>query len=135
MADAKWDYVAVVPSTRSRAGDHPLEQALGRLKNWPYRLTRCLEPGDAVVGHGHSDDRAFTVSAPVAGQRILLIDDTFTTGARVQSAASALQLAGAVVPAAIAIGRVMNPDFNIATKTVWERASTTPYSFDHCCLE
>lgn len=46
----------------------------------------------ASVDHNKADDDAFTVSRPLSGERVLLIDDTLTTGARLQSAASALGL-------------------------------------------
>jgi predicted amidophosphoribosyltransferase len=40
--------------------------------------------------------------------RILLVDDTFTSGATFQSAASALALGGADVIAGVVIGRVID---------------------------
>jgi hypothetical protein len=48
--------------------------------------------------------------------RILLIDDTFTSGARLQSAASALALAGATVVAAFTLGRFIRPDYNVESQ-------------------
>ncbi len=79
-----------------------------------------------------ASDEGYRVTQSVCGKSILLIDDTFTTGARLQSAASALQLAGADVVAAVVIGRVINPEFSGA---LWERVSKMPFSFETCCLE
>ena len=132
---AAWDGIVVVPSTRDRPGQHPLEAALELLKNWPNEIINCLVRGDVEIAHGRADDRGFHVSNHVMGRALLLVDDTFTTGARLQSAASALHLAGARVVAGLVIGRVMNPDFNEPTKTAWERNQAVPYSFERCCLE
>ncbi|MCW3839312.1 hypothetical protein ONA70_04275 [Micromonospora yasonensis] len=41
----------------------------------------------------------------------LIIEDTWTTGARVQSLAYALKVAGASSVAAIALGRHVDPDY------------------------
>ena len=65
---------------------------------------------------------------------MLLVDDTFTTGAEVQSAASALQAAGATISAAVVIGRYINPDFSQATQNLWEQAQSRPFRFERCCL-
>jgi hypothetical protein len=56
---------------------------------------------------------AFVVPADdrvaIAGARVLLLDDTYVSGARSQSAAAALQLAGAR-PVIAPLGRVLRPD-------------------------
>jgi len=46
------------------------------------------------------------------GKRILLIDDTLTTGATAQSAASALSNGGATVVGILTIGRMIKPSFS-----------------------
>jgi hypothetical protein len=66
---------------------------------------------------------------------VLLVDDTFTSGARLQSAASALALGGATVVAGVVVGRFCNPGFNDATQQLWDDASERRFSFDTCCLE
>jgi hypothetical protein len=60
---------------------------------------------------------------------------TFTTGARAQSAASALHLAGAHVVGLVPIGRVINPDFNEEAADLWATATSQHFDFDLCCLE
>ncbi len=60
------------------------------------------------------DTRAFAVH-PAArplleGARVLLLDDTYVSGARAQSAAAALRLAGAASVVVVALGRVLRPD-------------------------
>ncbi|HEY8200014.1 MAG TPA: hypothetical protein VII47_01535 [Actinomycetota bacterium] len=70
----------------------------------------------------------------VSGTRVLL-DDTFTSGARAQSAASSLHLAGAHVIAMVPIGRVINPGFSDEAATLLRRAREAPFDFNACCLE
>jgi phosphoribosylpyrophosphate synthetase len=64
----------------------------------------------------------------------LLVDDTLTTSARLQSAASALLLNGASTVVAIVVGRVINPDWNDNSRRIWEQAREIQFSFDQCCL-
>jgi hypothetical protein len=64
-----------------------------------------------------------------------LVDDTFITSARLQSAASALTRAGANVVAAVPIGRVIHPAYNNRAKEIWETARRQGFNFDVCCLE
>jgi len=81
-----------------------------------------------------ASDAAYEVVADVAGLDLLLIDDTFTTGASIQSAASALQLAGANVVGAVVVGRVINPEFTPETKALWAKARGLPFRFATCCV-
>ena len=75
------------------------------------------------------------VLAALRGEQVLLVDDTFTSGARAQSAASALSLAGGDVVAILPVGRVISPDFNEANKEFWDRQRAIPFDFDVCCLD
>jgi hypothetical protein len=52
----------------------------------------------------------FQVLARPAGASILLLDDTWVSGASAQSAAAALKLAGARHVAVVVLGRHVNPD-------------------------
>ncbi|MER7002677.1 phosphoribosyltransferase [Dactylosporangium sp. NPDC000555] len=56
-------------------------------------------------------DRFFVPPGPVARARVLLLDDTWTSGGRLQSLAFALKDAGAVAVAAVVLGRHVNPAF------------------------
>ena len=47
--------------------------------------------------------------AGLAGLPVLVFDDSVTTGARAQSAAAALRLAGARVVGILAVGRALAP--------------------------
>jgi orotate phosphoribosyltransferase-like protein len=43
-----------------------------------------LRRGPSQIDHRHADDHGFLVGADVRGARILLVDDTLTTGARAE---------------------------------------------------
>jgi len=90
---------------------------------------------DGPLDRNQAHDTGFAVTDNVNGLRVLLVDDTFTTGARLQSAASALTLAGAHVVAAVPIGRVIHPAYNSGAKELWETARRQGFNLDVCCLE
>jgi predicted amidophosphoribosyltransferase len=131
-----WDTITIVPSSGERGGSHPLEFVVSRvatLLGQEYRA--LLTKGDASISHNRADDSGYRLTGEARGRRVLLVDDTFTTGARVQSAASALQLGGARVIAAVVTGRIINPGWNDACRELWARAGQAAFSFDVCCLE
>lgn len=93
-------HVAVVPTASARPGVHPLRKLIAPYLGWPWaelaarpdQRERDLDPGRFAA-------------APVPGARVLLVDDTWTTGASAQSAAMALRRAGARSIATVVIGR------------------------------
>lgn len=136
-AGGEWDTVTVVPSTGGRTGEHPFERVFRALPRLP--LERLLVPGPAAdrLARRVAYDRGFAVvdGVDVEGRRILVMDDTYTSGARAQSAASALQLAGATVVAIVPVGRVVNPAFSEASAALWAKAKEEQFDFATCCLE
>lgn len=111
-------FVLPVPST-VRPGGSPIarvplfaaevESALPGAR-WTGLLFRTSEP----VGHMRPSARAFavppTLRCRVDGRRLVLLDDTYVSGARSQSAAAALRRAGASSVVVVALGRVLRPD-------------------------
>jgi predicted amidophosphoribosyltransferase len=134
-AGEPWEIITSVPSTVPRAGGHPLESTIGLARQLMEQYEPLLERHDGVLGHNQASDTAYRVTGDVAGANVLLVDDTFTSGARIQSAASALSLAGAKVIAAVPIGRVINPDYNESTREFWDAVRRRPFTFDLCCLD
>lgn len=130
-----WDFVTSVPSTSGRSGIHPLEAAAQRVPWLAQRRRTVLGPGSVSAKHNHASDSAFAAIAPVQGERILVIDDTYTSGARAQSAASALSLAGAATVAIVPVGRVIAPSFSDDVREFWKTQRAIPFRFDACCLE
>ena len=125
----RWDAVCVVPST-DREPPHPLVRALsdnGADSCGP--LEQLLRRGPGETAHRRPNRRAFEPTTRIAGRRILLLDDVFTTGARSQSAACALEEAGAAVPAVVVIARRINPDWRLEVARWWERQLAIPFSW------
>jgi hypothetical protein len=112
------DVVLPVPSS-SRPDGAPLghiaglgrsvSRSLGRPARWaPALLCRSTAP----VGHMRPHPSAFAVADPaaVSGARMILLDDTYVSGSRAQSAAAALRQAGARSIAIVPVGRTLRPD-------------------------
>ncbi|MGH3717986.1 MAG: hypothetical protein ACRDRI_03915 [Pseudonocardiaceae bacterium] len=128
--------VTTVPSTRlaARSGEHPLVAAVRRSSLLAGLHSILLERGPGQVGHQQASDDAFLALAGLRGHRVLLIEDTFTSGARVQSAASALHLAGASTVAVVSAGRVVSPDWNENCQQIWRYACAAEFSFETCAV-
>jgi predicted amidophosphoribosyltransferase len=134
-AQSDWDLVTTVPSSKGRVAPHPLDEAIALIPSLRPILRTLLRPGKGKVDHNTASDTGFEVAEDIRGRTILLLDDTFTSGARLQSAASALGLAGANVTGALVVGRVIAPDFSEASKELWYRMRGSLFTFDRCCLE
>jgi hypothetical protein len=114
------DHVLVVPST-ARPDGPPLAgltgledgvRAWGAGARWSPRLLQRV-PG-VPVGHMRPDAAAFaagpgTPPGALHATRALLLDDTYVSGARAQSAAAALRRAGARQVVIVPVGRVLRP--------------------------
>lgn len=128
-----WDYLTTVPST-ARRGEHPLSRALDHVP-WLARQHRTtLRRGLASMSHRRPDDDGYRVIHPVTGDRVLLVDDLWTSGARAQSAASALQRAGAVVLGIVPAGRVVDPEFDAFSDRSLRRWSGRLFDPSVCSL-
>lgn len=96
------------------------------------RYERVLLPvGDTSVGR-EFDPARFRVTRSVEGQAVLLIDDTWTTGSNVQSAAFALTEARAATVASVVVGRYVTTDYQDHAARL--AALPRPFSWDHCAL-
>jgi hypothetical protein len=123
LAGAPFDLVSLVPSTH-RPGPAPLgrvaglDGAMSRVfapAQWtPDLLQRNDAPGGPPpVAHMRPDPAAFSLldaGSSVAGACVLLLDDTYVSGARAQSAAATLQQSGARATVIAPLGRVLRPD-------------------------
>jgi len=136
-AGGGWNVITSVPSSKPASGEHRLVTAVHRVRWLDDQFETLLSLGRTEVDHRNASDDGFEVIRDVSGERILLVDDTFTTGARAQSAASALGCSGATVVGIVPIGRVINPAFSETVKEYWERQRDPrrSFTFDRCCLE
>jgi predicted amidophosphoribosyltransferase len=106
--------VATVPSgDRARDQRHPLRWIVGEvLGPTRERHQRLLQRSTAEVDPRAFDPAKYVAVRPLDGEAVLLIDDTWTTGANAQSAAAALKAAGAGRLAAVVIGRHVNREWH-----------------------
>ena len=104
-----WDLVATVPSSGRPVGA-PADTLVLRVPVLASAHRTLLVRGPEPTGHLRAARRGFEVAASVdrdalRDRRVLVFDDTITTGARAQSAAAALRMAGADVIGVVAVGR------------------------------
>ncbi|TDO06548.1 hypothetical protein EV580_6648 [Mycobacterium sp. BK086] len=100
-----------IPSLRGRPGLHPflaLAHDMGAADRSPLLAAAPHATEDRIV-----TDEQFVLCPPIdlTGQHVLILDDTWTTGSRAQSAALTLRRAGAERISVLVIGRWVDPDF------------------------
>jgi hypothetical protein len=126
--------VATVPSSSAlRDRDHPLRWIVSELVG-PTRARheRLLRRTDIAIDGRGFDDRKYEATRDLAGAPVLLIDDTWTTGANARSAAAALKAAGAGPVAAVVIGRHVNRTWHHNDRHL--RGITRPFDWSRCGL-
>ncbi len=132
-ADAFALVTSVPSSDRRRDEHHPLRQVVGSLTApTRKRHERLLQRTDHDVRVHEFDARRFAATRDLAGESVLLIDDTWTTGASAQSAAAALKHAGAERVAAVVIGRHLNREWHENNRRL--RQLGPPFDWTRCAL-
>ena len=97
-----WDVVATVPSSARPVGA-PADALVVRVPDLARAAPTLLVRGPEPTDHLRAARRGFEVAPAVdrdagsGSRRVLVFDDSITTGARAQSAAAALRMAGADV--------------------------------------
>ena len=129
-----FDAVTVVPSSspvRDELRPNLRRLAAELAATTSERYGRLLTPTGAVPASAGFEPRRYLASPDAAGQRIMLLEDTWVTGSRAQSAAAALRSAGAAVVVVLAIGRFVSRghDANHARLEVLQ-----PWSRESCAL-
>jgi predicted amidophosphoribosyltransferase len=107
---SQFDLVTTVPSSdASRDEHHPLRRIVAELTvPTRSRFERVLFPAQTGVAAHRFHPARFGASRRLDGARVLLIDDTWTTGASGHGAAAALKAAGASAVGTVVIGRYVN---------------------------
>ncbi|WP_068056421.1 hypothetical protein [Nocardia xishanensis] len=119
------DGLVVVPST-DRPGPHPLEEIIRSL-DIDIPVLPILRRGHGDLGFRKPSRDGYEVTVTGhTGQRLVVVDDVYTTGARINSAAYALVQAGCTLGAAIVVARRVNPGYSEAAQEFWngQRAKT-----------
>jgi predicted amidophosphoribosyltransferase len=127
--------VAVVPSKTSAADAErgQLRKLVGETcRHTAERFEALACPTDRGSAEREFDHGRFAAVRRLDAEHVLLVDDTWTTGASAQSAAWALKQAGAATVALVAIGRYVKPDWPHHA----ERLAALPQGFrwDTCAL-
>lgn len=135
LASDRFDVVTTVPSTSGRGATHPLEEVVGGLvADTAERFRGLLKLNRVDIPPREVARDRFVATSPLAGTTVLLVDDTWTTGAKMQSASAALKLAGATSVGGVAIGRWFKIGYR--ENTAWlRRARRAGWSWRSCCLE
>lgn len=120
-------HVAVVPTARGRPGPHPLRALVEEHLRGPWAELSPLGGGEQVRD---LDPAKFTATA-LPGARVLLLDDTWTTGASAQSAAMALRRAGANSIVTVVLGRHVGP---AAAELAGLGPGQMPFRPDRCAV-
>ena len=107
---ARPSHACVVPSGRGRPGTHPLQTLVAPYLALPWATLRAEAGGDPWARA--LDPGRFRARQPLPGASVLLLDDTWASGASAQSAAVALKLAGAAAVAVVVLGRHVSPAVN-----------------------
>lgn len=112
-----WDCVVPVPSTKGREGA-PLS---GVAAGGGLNVSAGLRSSGLAGEHRRYDLPLFVTERKDVGGRVLLLEDAYVSGARSQTAAATLRVAGLQVVGILALGRRVNPDFNDCARLFWGR--------------
>jgi predicted phosphoribosyltransferase len=131
---AGFEIVATVPSgDRERDQHHPLRWIVGELVGPTRgRHERLLHRSQVDVQPREFNPARYEATRRLDGQAVLLIDDTWTTGANAQSAAVVLKSAGAGPVGAVVIGRHLNREWRENDRRL--RALARPFDWTRCAL-
>jgi hypothetical protein len=130
-----FEIVTTVPSGEAARDDaHPLRQLVSDvIEPTRERYGHLLRRSSKIVDQRAIDLEKFEPVGALNGQTILLVDDTWTTGASVQSAAGVLKNAGAAAVGVLVIGRHVHEDFGDNTARL--QAIARPFDWARCALE
>ena len=119
------DIVVTVPSTDRDA----LRAVIKRLPSLRERRLRVLRAVGSKTERRYEVDEG--ASQQVAGRRVLLLDDTFTSGRSIAAASSALANAGAKIVGPLVIGRHFYPDYDTSVD-LWDCLRKHTWSLKRC---
>jgi predicted amidophosphoribosyltransferase len=127
---SRFSTVTSVPPTRSP--DRLKEMLETQVAPVRGRYRSLLVANAPDVDAHHFSARRYRATQELEGQSVLLIDDTWTTGANAQSAAATLTQAGAGSVAALVIGRFINRRWHRNDMRL--RSLSRPFCWDECAL-
>ena len=131
---SRFQLVTTVPSSDSARDEcHPLRWIVSELAEPTRgRYERLLRRSNARADQRKFSPTKFVSTKALRGEAVLLVDDTWTTGSNMQSAAAALKSVGAGPVAAVVIGRHINRDWHENDRRL--RALPCPFDWTRCAL-
>lgn len=119
-----FDIGVTVPSSKQRNGRNHLDALLSCIQEWPVAWKRDVLTKTRSESAAERRQRIvpglFAADPIVNGRRVLLLDDTFTSGGTMASAARALRDAGARCVVGISFGRQLNANREEARELISE---------------
>lgn len=100
----KW---ATVPSTSKVDVQHPINKIVAQLSR-SIDAEVPVETNQGKANYRILDKDNFTIASVVAGDHVLVIDDSWVSGAHAQSVAAALKAKGAAEVSILTVARVLN---------------------------
>jgi predicted amidophosphoribosyltransferase len=130
----RFQLVTTIPSGDAHRDErHPLRQIVAELvAPTRDRHERLLRRSDHEAMPRRFDPAKFEPTRRLSGESILLIDDTWTTGASAQSAAAALRAAGSGPLGVVVIGRHLNRHWHENDRRL--RGIARPFVWNRCAL-
>ncbi|HEX8976908.1 MAG TPA: hypothetical protein VF781_10380 [Solirubrobacteraceae bacterium] len=131
----RFELITSVPSgSRRRGPEHPLDRMLSTLiAPTRDRYESLLVRSTVEVRPREFNPTKFEATRAIGSRSVLLVDDTWTTGASARSAAAALKAAGARTVAALVIGRHLNRDWGQNDQRL--SRLNRPFDWACCALE
>lgn len=129
-----FEIVTTVPSgSVDRDEAHPLRRMVSKIVTpTATRYERLLLRSGVAVADRVVDPQRFQAERALDGQGVLLIDDTWTTGASAESAAGALKAAGASSVGVLVVGRHIHEEYKNNASRLAQRP--TPFDWTFCAL-
>ncbi|WFE25846.1 phosphoribosyltransferase [Solwaraspora sp. WMMD791] len=129
-------HLAAVPSTRGRTGLHPLAALVGDRLDRPW-ISSTVNPrysqGDREFHSDWFTPNLLNLRHPM---HVLILEDTWTTGARAQSLAHALKTSGADTVATVVLGRHVGLGSNYApAKRLLTAIASPVFDTTRCILD
>jgi hypothetical protein len=126
------DVRIAVPSLSGRAGLHPLTGITDAMQAATPDCRLMAMPGSSSTTRDVSEPRFYVTPADgVRGAHVLVIDDTWTSGSRTQSAALTLRSSGAARVTILTVSRWLEPSFGSTAQFIRSRL-VSDYDPDRC---
>jgi predicted amidophosphoribosyltransferase len=124
----EWTDIVVVPSTKRRNCNALHAVALtASLRTTSHVLSPSVM---SKAGRLFTPALYEVSNITPRGRRYLLLEDAYVSGAHSQSAAAALRANGSEVAGILALGRRVNPEFNVRATAFWDAYVSRTFHYD-----